>query len=290
MKAKKLFSIVLAVLITTVGLVACTAKNTNNAKAVKTIQSKRIPQNNYMTPTFFFHGFGSSVNAEKHMVNAAQKRGVTHSIMTAIVQSDSSVKLSGRIARHAKNPIVMVGYRDNRNGNFNTDARYAYNAIKAVQNRYGFRQMNLVRHSMGNMDIMFLLRNYGKRRNFPILRHQVDLAGHFNGIRGIQPEAYSSLTSNGRPRRMEANYRTLLKLRKTYPKTASVMNIYGDLRNGTRSDGDVPVNSARSLKYLVSSRARHYEEHEIVGKAAQHSRLHRNNQVDNLLIKFIWNK
>lgn len=274
-------------------LSSCANSNSSSAQTKRRFQSSgsRIVKNNSrLIPTFFFHGYGSSINAEKHMVNAAVKCGVTRSVMTAIVQPSGQVSLSGRISKNAKRPIVMVGFKNNTNASFTTDAKYAYNAIKAVQRRYHFNQMNLAGHSMGNMAIMFLLLNYGNRQSFPTLRHQVDLAGHFNGIRGVQSEAYSSLEKNGRPRKMESNYRTLLKLRKTYPTTSSVMNIYGDLQNGTHSDGDVPVNSARSLKFLVSSRARHYEEHEIFGRKAQHSNLHRNSQVDNLLIRFLWNK
>ena len=34
-------------------------------------------------PTFFIHGWGSSVNAEKHMANAAKKAGATNTIVQA---------------------------------------------------------------------------------------------------------------------------------------------------------------------------------------------------------------
>lgn len=242
-----------------------------------------------MIPTFFFHGYGSSVNAEAHMANAAVSRGVTHDLLTAIVDSNGSVSVSGTISRTSRHPIIRVGFIDNTDANYHTDARYAYNAVKAIQNRYPFRTMNLVGHSMGNMDIMFMLLYYGQRSSFPTVNRQVDIAGHFNGIRGFQPTAYAKVAKNGKPSKMDGDYRQLLKLRKTYPR-ASVMNIYGNLENGTQSDRDVTIYSAKSLKYLVSPRARHYEEHEIKGPNAEHSKLHHNTQVDNLLIRFLWNK
>ena len=146
-----IFPVTLLALIIT-GCTKGSAKNTNT-KHVQNGSSSSIP-------TFFLHGWGSSVNAERHMVNAARNRGVTNDVVTAIVKRNGQVSLSGKISKNAKNPIIMVGYQDNRNGNYRTDARYAYNAVKAVQRSYNFKKMNLVGHSMGNMDIIFMLLYY----------------------------------------------------------------------------------------------------------------------------------
>ena len=42
------------------------------------------------------------------------------------------------------------------------------------------------------------------------------------------------------------------------------------------------------IRYLINNRAKSYQEAEIPGRMAQHSRLHRNSQVDQLLINFLW--
>ncbi len=94
----------------------------------------------------------------------------------------------------------------------------------------------------------------------------------------------------GEPQRQDATYKPLLKLRSTFPTNTRVLNIYGDKEDGSHSDGDVPVNSAKSLKYLVSGRAKSYREVEIKGANAQHSTLHNNSQVNWELINFLWRK
>ncbi|WP_435891378.1 alpha/beta hydrolase [Limosilactobacillus pontis] len=71
----------------------------------------------------------------------------------------------------------------------------------------------------------------------------------------------------------------MLKLRSTFPTNTRVLNIYGDKEDGSHSDGDVPVNSAKS-----------YREVEIKGANAQHSTLHNNSQVNRELINFLWRK
>ena len=256
-------------------LTACSKVQNNKKSATVAVE----------TPTFFFHGWGSSVNAEKHMVNAASSVLKT-SVVTAMVDQSGKVTLSGKLKSHTK-PIVMVGYRDNSNPNYRRDAFYAYQAIQAVKKRYQFKKMNLVGHSMGNMSSIFLINKYHNRKSLPKIAKIVDIAGHFNGIRGMSEVSDSPLKQNGYPSKLDPTYQMLLPIKKIYPH-AKVMNIFGDKQDGTHSDGPVAVNSAKSLRYLAEPNASHYEEHEILGKKAQHSQLHENPEVDRLLVGFLW--
>lgn len=235
------------------------------------------------TPTFFFHGYGSSAHAEQYMTDAAKQAGVTKSVIQAKVGVSGQVKLHGKIPAGTKYPIIQVQYTNNRNTNFKQDGQWAANVITTVQNRYRFKKMNLVGHSMGNMDIMYYLAANATNPRMPQLNKQVDIAGHFNGF-----DQSMKLQANRRPAKMDKGYRPLLKLRTTYPTTARVLNIYGD--HGGQTDGTVPNQSSLSLKYLVAKRAKSYQEVKITGKLAQHSKLHHNDQVNRVLIKFLWGK
>ncbi|RRK11306.1 alpha/beta hydrolase [Lactiplantibacillus garii] len=243
-------------------------------------------------PTLFFHGYGSSINAETHMANAAVKAGVTRSVVQAQVANDGSVRLKGHFKAGERSPIVEVGFANNRNGNYRVAGRWVKNVVVTLQQRYRIKAFNVVGHSMGNMAIVYYLLQYGANKRLPQLRKQVDIAGHFNGILGMNDEPNRmKLKVDGQPMKMDADYRTLLKLRQTLPKNQiQVLNIYGDKNDGTHSDGRVSNASSQSLRYLVAPRAQSYREKRIVGPAAQHSRLHENAQVDRALIKFIWNQ
>ncbi|WP_295747065.1 alpha/beta hydrolase [uncultured Limosilactobacillus sp.] len=235
------------------------------------------------TPTFFFHGFGSSAHAEQYMTDGAKAAGVTKTVILAKVGLDGHVTLHGTIPAGTKNPIIQVQYTNNRNGNYKQDGQWAGNVITAVQNRYRFTKMNLVGHSMGNMDIMYYLLANATNPRMPQLNKQVDIAGHFNGF-----DEGMKLKNNRRPVNMDRGFRPLLKLRTTYPTTARVLNIYGD--HGGQTDGTVPNASSLSLKYLVANRAKSYQEVKMIGRQAQHSKLHHNAKVNRILIKFLWNK
>ena len=107
------------------------------------------------TPTLFFHGYGSSANAERHMTNAAKKAGVTKTVIRANVDRNGAVTLGGDIPKGAINPIVEVNYEDNRNP---IDVgRYAKAVVSKLQEKYGFTKMNMVGHSLGNMSILYYL-------------------------------------------------------------------------------------------------------------------------------------
>jgi len=257
-------------------------------------QTKELNSSDYIqsrTPTLFFHGYGSSANAEKHMVEAARQAGVTQTIITATVDSHAQVTLKGDIPKDAVNPIVMVEFEDNRNANYAQDGEYAAAVVRELQARYGFKKMNFVAHSMGNMAILFYLLEHAQNEEFPQLQKQVNIANHVNGLEGMDlPSNLTILDSKtGQPSAMSDSYQKLLGLREFYPQDqVDVLNIYGDFKN--QSDGSVLNVSSRSLKYLVIDNAKSYQEKRVTGPLAQHSQLHENPEVDRLLIDFLWGK
>ncbi|WP_247950858.1 alpha/beta hydrolase [Streptococcus cristatus] len=257
-------------------------------------QTKELNSSDYIqsrTPTLFFHGYGSSANAEKHMVEAARQAGVTQTIVTATVDRHAQVTLKGEIPKDAINPIVMVEFEDNRNANYAQDGEYAAAVVRELQARYGFKKMNFVAHSMGNMSILFYLLEHAQNEELPQLQKQVNIANHVNGLKGMDLPANLTIldSKTGEPSAMSDSYQKLLGLREIYPQDqVDVLNIYGDFKN--QSDGSVLNVSSRSLKYLVIDNAKSYQEKRVTGPLAQHSQLHENPEVDRLLIDFLWRK
>ena len=261
---------------------------------VSKLQTKGLNSRDYIqssTPTLFFHGYGSSTNAEKHMAEAARQAGVTQTIVTATVDRHAQVTLKGDIPKNAVNPIVMVEFKDNRNANYAQDGEYAAAVVRELQARYGFKKMNFVAHSMGNMSILFYLLEHAQNEELPQLQKQVNIANHVNGLEGMDLPANLTILDNhtGQPSAMSDSYQKLLGLREIYPQDqVEVLNIYGDFKN--QSDGSVLNVSSRSLKYLVIDNAKSYQEKRVTGPLAQHSQLHENPEVDRLLIDFLWSK
>lgn len=254
------------------------------------------------TPTFFFHGSSSSYHAEQYMTNAAKRAGVTKTIVVANVDKHNHVTFRGNIPDGARNPIIEVNHQvqpghphngrppKNPGSKIPVDDTYVYDVIVAAKRKWHVKTMNIVAHSAGNIDVLYMLMHHANSNNLPKLKKQVAIAAHVNGfIHGGYPSD-SKVASNGKPSQESANFTELKPLRKTYPRGVKVLNIYGDLGDGSHSDGLVPVNSARTLRYLVGLRAASYQERKMTGKNARHSRLHHNDRVNKLLIQFLWGK
>ncbi|MGR3741824.1 alpha/beta hydrolase [Companilactobacillus sp. DQM5] len=241
-------------------------------------------------PILFFHGFGSSHNAEKQMANSLVNAGITKTIIRANVEKNGKVKLLGNFNRSDYRPVVEIEFEDNKNSKSETLSNWTKNVIVKLQDKYHIEKFDMVGHSMGNMAIMFyLLNNNEKNSHLPILKKQIDIAGPFNGIlaRDDKPNKMK-LNKDGKPNWMNDNYKKLLKLKYSYPKNqVDILNIYGNKNDGSNSDGSVSNASAMSLRYLVKNNAKTYTEKMIVGKNAQHSKLHENKEVDQLLIRFL---
>lgn len=259
----------------------------NQTQAVKAEARKTFIQSS--RPTIFFHGWGSSSRAERHMANAAKDAGVTKTIIDAKVDKDGRVTLDGTIPKGAINPIVLVNFDNNRGASTRDQGDYAYAVVKALQDNYGITEMNMVGHSYGNMAIVYYMLQHGSDTSLPKLVKQVDIAGHFNGIIGMNEPENNSLDDEGKPSSLTESYQELLAVGDHYPQgQVEVLNIYGNTGNG--SDERVTNLSSQSLDYLIKGHVKSYQEKEITGPNGQHSKLHETALVDKPLIDFLWSK
>ena len=259
----------------------------NQTQAVKAEARKTFIQSS--RPTIFFHGWGSSSRAERHMANAAKDAGVTKTIIDAKVDKDGRVTLDGSILKGAINPIVLVNFDNNRGASTRDQGDYAYAVVKALQDNYEITEMNMVGHSYGNMAIVYYMLQHGSDTSLPKLVKQVDIAGHFNGIIGIDEPENITLNDEGKPSSLTESYQELLAVGDHYPQgQVEVLNIYGNTGNG--SDERVTNLSSQSLDYLIKGHVKSYQEKEITGPNGQHSKLHETALVDKPLIDFLWSK
>ncbi len=252
---------------------------------------------NATTPTIFVHGWGSSAKAEHYMTQGAVQAGVTKTVVQAQVDRHGQVTFNHPIPKGARNPIVEVNLADNKltafqrqqDGGVSAYHRggwYILQVVRALERQHHYAWINFVGHSMGNLEIINYLNDNSTNHSLPRVRHLVAIAGHYNGL-AMQDAAVDAA---GKPDWMAPSYQALLPLRQKFDRQTAVLNLYGDLQDGSHSDGDVGINSAQSLKYLVGSRAKSYQEVKFIGRQAQHSRLHHNRQVNRQLIKFLWGK
>lgn len=290
---------ILALIVVIIVVVAGLFAFRNHQKENEVQEIKSVKVESKAVPTFFFHGWGSSYHAEEKMVKAFEHAGVTKDVIRANVTRSGKVILHGKLKKHARNPIIEVNFDDNKLSAYHNNyvkgyegagSLYVKNVIQTVTTKYHYQKINIVAHSMGNLETVYYFKRYPNLQKKIKVNHFISMAGHYDGIIGEndKPNQLKINKQTGKPSIMRPEYRGLLPLRKTFPRNTRVLNIFGNLENGTNSDGDVSNASARSLRYLINNRAKSYRELMIRGKNAQHSKLHNNRQVNQAIVNFLW--
>lgn len=258
------------------------------------------------TPTIFMHGWSSSIRAEEPLVRTAAENRIATEEVVIHVTKNNKLKVQGKLRHKKNNPLILVQFDNNRVGEFRY-ARGLHRIVMYLQEKYDLKEFNVVGHSMGAYAWVYYALYWGADPDLPRLNKMVVLAGPYDGIinkghanqptngelAGLWDDSPRAniLRKNGKPKIIHDEYKVLLKQRNGFPKNTRVLNIYGDLEDGTNSDGLVSVPSVRSLRYLVDDRAKSYEEYKVKGKQGQHSRLHIDNPaVSDKLTDYLWKK
>lgn len=258
------------------------------------------------TPTIFLHGWSSSLRSEKDMVSAAEVSGAASRRMIIHVRPNGKLKVTGTIKKWMVNPIILVRMDNNRAG----EVQYAHwltKVCKMLKNKYHVNQLNFVGHSMGAYAVIYYNLMNGNNKDVPRANKLCVIAGPYDGImdnhKSNQPTSgplmqlwddapnQNRILATGKPKIIHPEYRLLYRLRKNFPHQARVLNIYGNLGDGSNSDGVVTTASALSLGYILRDHVSFYQTFEAFGDKAQHSALHNNNlAVNKILTEFLWDK
>ena len=258
------------------------------------------------TPTIFLHGWSSSLRSEKDMVSAAEVSGAASRPMIIHVRPNGKLKVTGTIKKWMVNPIILVRMDNNRAG----EVQYAHwltKVCKMLKQKYHVNELNVVGHSMGAYAVIYYNLMNGNNKDVPRANKLCVIAGPYDGImdnhKSNQPTSgplmqlwddapnQNRILATGKPKIIHPEYRLLYRLRKNFPHQARVLNIYGNLGDGSNSDGVVTTASALSLGYILRDHVSFYQTFEAFGDKAQHSALHNNNlAVNKILTEFLWDK
>ncbi|MFD1318159.1 alpha/beta hydrolase [Loigolactobacillus zhaoyuanensis] len=255
------------------------------------------------TPTVFVHGWRGTAHSTDQMIAAAEEAGAAKKVLTVTVNPQGKLIYSGYWRKNQRNPMIQVIFSNNRAGEVQY-TRWLVKLMRDLKQRYQIKQVNLVGHSMGAYAVVAYGMQAGQRKDFPRLNKLIAIAGPFDGIVGhpvaIHPADgttwtdrphQNKLLADGSPLIVHPEYVRLERLQQHFPRQTKVLNIYGDLQDGTASDKVVTLVSAKSLRYLVVKRAASYQTQKVNGPNAEHSRLHQNNPVvDGALISFLWGR
>lgn len=240
------------------------------------VQSLTKWHNAKMSPVIMIPGSSASVNRFDRLVNELNhNRKQPHSLLKVKVMKDNQLKFSGKIRPGDTEPIIVVGFENNHDGysNIQQQARWFNIAFRSLTNQYNFNNFKAIGHSNGGLIYTYFLEHYYSRYQRTVRLKKLMMIG--------SPYNFNE-KSMSHQTKMLADF---IKYRKRLPHN---MNVY--LVAGTRtytSDGLVPVNSVLVGKYIYQNQVKHFTTITVSGSNAQHSDLPQNNQIVDLINRYI---
>ena len=242
------------------------------------------------TPTLFIHGVGGTKKSTDGLITAAETKVNAKKVMTITVAADGTLDVQGSFSKQVKKPLIQINFTNNE-ASTTTQTQWLTKALQLLQNKYGVTKYNVVAHSAGN--VAFFQTVTQKSVKLPTLKKYVILAGPFNGVVGMNDAAnQNQLLKHYQPQTYYAannyypGYQQLLDVSQRFPKHVKILNIYGDLNDGTHSDGLVTIQSELSINYLLYKHNDQIKNVKMVGLS--HTELHKSAKVNQKWIKFIW--
>lgn len=246
------------------------------------------------TATVFVHGLQGSHHSTDTMISDLSIRYPgTQKVMTINVQPNGSLQVSGHY-RNIKHPLVQVNFINN-SASTTTNAQWLGKAMKYLKTKAGVSKINFVAHSAGNVAVYQLMTSHPQ--SIPAVQKFVILAGPFDGVLSLNDQANKvkvNANNHYKPNvEYPANgyypsYQQLIKMSSAFPKNIKVLNVYGNVGDGSNSDTLVSNASALSVNYLLKNQNTPVQNRCFRSAKATHSGLHRSKTVDNWIANFLW--
>lgn len=232
--------------------------------------------NSTMSPVIMIPGSSATkdrFNALVSLLNVGTTK--KHSLLKAQVSEAGKVTYTGRIRRGDREPIIVVGFQNNRDGyaNIKDQARLFNVAFKELSDDYHFNNFKAFGHSNGGLVWTIWLEQYYAAYADQIKLKTLMMVGTpFNFAEPSLATKTQMLTD-------------LIAQRKRIPANLTVFSVTGT--ENYDSDGLVPEQSVEAGKYVYQNRVRHYTRMTVTGDQAQHSDLPQNQQIVALIKQYL---
>lgn len=199
-----------------------------------------------------------------------------HSLLKVKVYNSGKMVFKGKIAAKDNEPFIVVGFENNHDGysNILQQAKMFSKAFNKLTEDYNFNNFKGIGHSNGGLIYTAFLEKYYAKTNVSIKKLMtIGTPYNFNEA-SLQHKT-----------QMLADF---IKAKDKLPKDLSVYSIAGT--ENYDSDGLVPARSVEAGKYIYQGQVKSFTEITVTGQEAQHSDLPQNQQIIDLIERYILDK
>lgn len=261
---------VLILVVTFVICIFAVASYSWTRSSVTTLQNR---QKSELSPVIMIPGSSASINRFDTLVKKINKdEKQQHSLLKVKVFNNGKISYYGRIRRGDKEPFIVVGFENNKDGysNIKKQAKMFSKAFNQLKQAYNFNNFKGIGHSNGGLIYTYYLEHYFNERQIQIKR-LMTIGTPYN---------FAEPTS-----RKTEMLKDFIKYRKKLPSNLIMYSIAGS--ENYVEDGLVPVSSVLAGKYIYQGIVKSYTQITVTGKLAQHSALPQNSEVLDLIQRYI---
>lgn len=221
-----------------------------------------------VSPIVMVPGSSASVDRFDPLIAKLNKNNQhPHSVLKVKVLTDGKLKYSGSISKNDNEPIIVIGFENNKDGysNIKKQAGWLNDAFEQITDTYKFNNFKAFGHSNGGLVWTYWLEHYYSDYADEIkMKRLMTLASPFNFDEKNISHKTQMLTE-------------FIKYRKNLPKNLIVYSLTGG--ESYESDGIVPESSVAAAKYVFQNQVKQFTEMTVTGTEAGHSDLPQNKEV-----------
>lgn len=126
-----------------------------------------------MSPIIMIPGSSATQNRFDTLVKQLNKADHRrHSLIKLTVMTDDTIKMTGSLRARDNEPIIVVGFQNNRDGydNIKHQARWFSLAFKKLAAKYQFNNFKAIGHSNGGLIYTYYFEHYFNRDDIKVKR------------------------------------------------------------------------------------------------------------------------
>lgn len=251
-------------------LLASLSWTKNNVRALEDWHNSRL------SPIIMIPGSSATENRFDRLVTKLNRGSKhPHSLLKVKVMNDDKLQFTGQIRQGDNEPIIVVGFENNKDGysNIKQQARRFNIAFKELTRLYKFNNFKGIGHSNGGLIYTAFLENYYSQYR-----------------RDVQIKKLMTIGSPYNFNQDSTRYKTemlsdFINNRNKLPKNLTVYFVVGT--ETYNSDGLVPAGSVYAGRYIYQGIVKHFTVVSVSGANAQHSSLPQNEQIIELIKRYI---
>ncbi len=239
-------------------------------------------------PSIYITGSSGQISSIDPMVAGmvADKTTKAERGLEIVVNTDNTLKVSGKISARNHYPTIEVGMQKGTNNSLKYEA-----ALKAVMTylgkHYDIPYANVLGYSAGGSGVYRYLIEYGYDRSLPPVKKFLSLDGQYNASTAQPTQTLDEVLKNG-PANQTKFYQYWTQNYKKMDSNIQVVLLAGDNGSKKQTDGVVPWADAFSIYSLLVKNNNPVEHFIFKGTYSDHADVPKNTEAINYVKVFFY--